>query len=139
MSSLPINWNPSRRELQWFSGLLIPFCAAVAGLWWNRTGGATGPAILAICGSMVGLIGLAKPEAIRWLYLGWMIAVWPIGVAVSYGLLALIYWGVVTPIGLLLRLIGRDPMSKAFDRSANSYWIARPPDSSDTRRYFRQF
>ena len=139
MSSLPINWNPSRRELQWFAGLVIPFCAAVAGWWWNRAGGTTGPTILAIIGSMLGLIGLAKPEAIRWLYLGWMIAVWPIGAAVSYVLLALIFFGVIMPIGLLLRLFGSDPMRRSFDRSANSYWIARPSDSTDTQRYFRQF
>ena len=139
MSAIPINWNPSRRDLRWFAGLLIVFCAAVAGLWWRRTGGTTGPTILVAVGTLLGSLGLANPAAIRWLYVGWMTAVWPIGWVVSHVLLAAIFWGVITPIGLLLRLTGRDPMCKDFDRSAHSYWIARPPEPSDTRRYFRQF
>ena len=139
MSKLPINWNPTRRDLRWFGGLLIVFCAVVAGLWWRRTGGTTGPFVLIAVGTLLGALGLVQPAAIRWLYVGWMIAVWPIGFLVSYVLLAAIFLGVITPIGLMLRLANRDPMRKAFDRDASSYWIARPPETSDTSRYFRQF
>lgn len=139
MSAMPINWNPSRRDLRWFAGLLIVFCAVLTGLWWRRTHGTTGPAILVAIGTLLGSLGLAKPGAIRWLYVGWMAAVWPIGWVVSHVLLAAIFWGVITPIGLMLRLANRDPMRKAFDRNASSYWIARPPETSDISRYFRQF
>ncbi len=136
---MPINWNPSRRDLRWFAGLLIVFCAVLAGLWWRRTHGTTGPAILIVIGTLLGSVGLANPGAIRWLYVGWMAAVWPIGWVVSHALLAAIFWGVITPIGLMLRLTGRDPMRKSFDRTASSYWIARPPETSEPQRYFRQF
>ena len=139
MAILSINWKPTPRELRWFSALLIVFFGAVAGVWWLRSGQTTGPAILFGAASSVGALGLAVPRAVRWAYVGWMVAVWPIGCATSYLLLAGIFFGVITPIGLCLRLLGRDPMHKAFDRSVTTYWIPRSPEEPDSSRYFRQF
>jgi hypothetical protein len=53
-------------------------------------------------------------------------------------LVALAFYFLITPIGLIMRLIGRDPMNRAFDRSANTYWIARDPRTSASQ-YFKQF
>ncbi len=136
---LPINWKPSVRELRWFAGLLILFFAVVAGLWWRRSGQTTGPGMMASVAAVIGLVGLIAPTAIRGAYVVWMIAVWPIGWVVSHVLLAAIFFGVMTPIGLILRAIGRDPMRKTLDRSAKSYWIARPAEEPDSQQYFRQF
>ena len=43
-----------------------------------------------------------------------------------------------TPIGLAMRLVGRDPLRRRFDRQASTYWIKRP-EQDETGRYFRQF
>ena len=48
--------------------------------------------------------------------------------------LGVVFYGVVSPLGIILRLTGKDPLRLKFDRSANSYWIPReppgpPPDS----------
>lgn len=139
MSMMPINWKPSSRELRWFAGLLIAFFAVIAGLWWQRSGQTTGPAMMVSVASVVGLVGLFVPTAIRWVYVVWMAAVWPIGWVVSHVLLAVIFFGVMTPIGLILRAIGRDPMRKKMDRSAKTYWITRPAEELDPQQYFRQF
>ena len=135
---ISINWKPSSRELRWFSGMLIVFFAIVAGIWKLRTGQTQGPAILVGVTSTIGLLGLVAPQAIRWVYVGWMVAVFPIGWVVSHLLLAAIYFGVIMPIGLILRVLGRDPMRKSFDRSASTYWITRPTEPTDSQRYFRQ-
>ena len=67
-----------------------------------------------------------------------MYAVYPIGWTVSHLALAVVYYLVVTPIGLLMRLFGRDPMRRKFDPSATTYW--QPHESPDEpERYFRQF
>jgi hypothetical protein len=49
----------------------------------------------------------------------------PIGLVVLPLVIGLIYYGVFTPMGLLMRLAGRDTMGRKFDRSANSYWRDR--------------
>ncbi len=139
MAVSSINWNPSRRELQWFAGLLIVFALVVSGLWSFRTGRSTGPMVLLSLLSAIGLLGLLIPNAIRWFYIAWMIAVWPIGWVVSHVLLALIFFGVILPIGVTLRMLGRDPMRKSIDRSAKTYWIDRATEPTDPNRYFRQF
>jgi len=78
------------------------------------------------------------PSLRRPMFVGWMYAAYPLGFIVSHVLLGLVYFGVVTPIGLLLRAVGHDPMTRRFDRSAKTYWIARE-QTRDVRRYFRQF
>lgn len=136
---ISINWKPSSRELRWFGALLMLFVVVVAGFWNWKTSQETGPIILVGVGWAIGSVGLIVPQAIRWVYVGWMIAAFPIGWVISHLLLAAIFFGVIMPIGLILRVLGRDPMRKSFDRSASTYWIARPTEPTDSKRYFRQF
>lgn len=41
--------------------------------------------------------------------------------------LAVLFYVVVTPTGLLMRLFGKDPLRLRLDKSTNSYWIQRSP------------
>ncbi len=70
---------------------------------------------------------------VRLVYTLLVIVTWPIGVAVSTTLLASIYYGLFTPIGLVFRLIGRDAMGRRRLPASRSYWSdrgpARRPDS----------
>jgi hypothetical protein len=53
--------------------------------------------------------------------------------------MGLVFYAVVTPMGVAMRLAGRDPMRRRFDRAADSYWIDRqvplPPQQSMTRQF----
>ena len=42
-------------------------------------------------------------------------------------ILGVVFYGVVTPLGLLMRLFSRDPMRRQFDRAGESYRIPRVP------------
>ena len=46
---------------------------------------------------------------------------------VSPIVLGIMFFGVVTPTGLLMRLLGKDPLRLKFERGAASYWIDRVP------------
>lgn len=41
--------------------------------------------------------------------------------------LGILFFLVVTPTGLLMRLFGKDPLRLRFDPAASSYWIKRDP------------
>lgn len=41
--------------------------------------------------------------------------------------LAAVFFIIVTPLGLLMRAVGRDPLKLRRDRSAKSFWIDRRP------------
>ncbi len=133
-----INWTPGRKTLAEFSEawmfalgmVLAPLAyfrghAWLAGAFW----------VLAVAGR---LVGLARPSWMRPVFLGMSLATWPIGWVVSNLTLALLYYGVFTPIALLFRLIGRDTMRRRFDRDAETYWEPYRPDSG-LERYLRQY
>jgi hypothetical protein len=57
---------------------------------------------------------------------------------ISYLTLGLIYFGLFTLVGLLLKLAGYDPLHRRFDRQAKTYWITRR-EPRKPASYFRQF
>ena len=46
---------------------------------------------------------------------------------VSPVVLGVMFFLVVTPTGLIMRALGKDPLRLRFDRGARSYWIVRQP------------
>ncbi len=80
------------------------------------------------------LIAMLKPALLAGLNRQWMKLGVLLGKVVSPIALGLLFYGVITPIGAVLRLAGKDPLRLKFDRGADSYWIRReppgpPPDS----------
>ena len=66
------------------------------------------------------------------------LAAFPVGFVVSHLVLAILFFGVLTPAGLLMRLLGRDPLERKFDEGRKSYWVDLP-EPKEPRDYFRQF
>lgn len=89
--------------------------------------------------ALVGGIAIfASPRIGKWIYTYWMYAALPLGWTFSHLVLGAVFFLVATPTGCILRLTGKDPMERAFDRNATSYW--KPHEQvTDPGRYFRQF
>ena len=129
--------TPPPKMLRQFAGLwLVVFVGLAAWrAWHGQTDGWTWG--LGAAGLVVGLLGLVQPLAVRWVFTGWMIAAFPIGWTVSRVVLAAMYYLIFTPVGLVFRLMGRDPLHLRARRGP-SYWTAKPaPGEGDS--YFRQF
>lgn len=136
---IEINWHPSTRQLRQFAAIWLPgFLAGLGGLLLYRTGNMWLAAGVWLPALLVGLIGYAVPAVIRPVFVVWMCAAYPIGWTISHLILAAAYYLVITPTGLIMRLLGRDPMCRKFDHRAETYWVSRMP-SEGTARYFRQF
>ncbi len=58
---------------------------------------------------------------------------------VSPMVLAVLFFGVVTPIGLAMRLSGKDPMGRRPDPHSQSYWIKREPPGPEPSSMKNQF
>jgi hypothetical protein len=136
---IELNLNPSRKDLRIFAALQVPFFSLVSFLL-SRNGKIDPDTAWWIIGSSAaaGIVGFVLPAAIRWIYVVWTAAVFPIGWVMSYVLLGGVFYLVVTPIGLIMRICGRDPMQRKFDSQAKTYWQPRTKVKS-TDRYFRQF
>ena len=138
MAIIEINRNPSPRELRVFGLALVLFAGLVgAGFQWRAH--APGIArVVWLAGALVATGFFVLPRIRRPIYLAWMYATFPIGFVVSHLVLALVYYAVLTPTGLMKRLLGRDSMTRRFDPAAKSYWAEHDPHQ-DPGRYFRQF
>ena len=90
-----------------------------------------------LLGAVFAALAVVSPRALRFVYLGMTLAVFPIGLVVSELILLSVFVLVFTPLALVFRWIGRDALDRTIDRDAESYW--RPKQSpSDPRSYFRQ-
>ena len=128
--------NPGSRELRWFAGLWFPALCVVLGMAAQRNGLEGVAYVMWVAAAALGVAGLIRPSTIRPVYTGLILVTFPIGWVVSYLLLLAMFFLVVTPIGWLVRRF-HDPMDRAFDRQALSYWMTR--DASAPGRYFNQF
>jgi len=127
----------SRKTITSFALIVSAALLVVAALQWRR--GAPQwvlVTLLSIVGAL--LLGAAvAPSLLRPVYRGWM----RFGEALAWVntriLLTLIFFLVVTPIGLVMRLFGRSPIATA--RRNDSYWTDVEPHSYGDRHIEKQF
>jgi hypothetical protein len=130
--------DPSTRQLREFAGLALGVFGALA-LWnWFGRGEGGWAGVFAALALGIGPLGLVWPRAVRPVFVGWMILAFPIGWLISNAVLAVVYYGVVTPIGLVFRIRGRDPLRRQRPDGVNTYWTAKP-SVRDPARYLRQY
>ncbi len=135
---LPINWSPADAQLKSFARIWWPlFVLVVTALLYRRSGWTTSVMVVAYAGVGLAIVVAANRAVARTLFLGLQVITFPLAFVTSTIVLAVIYYLVVTPIGLALRLTGRDSLSLR-KRSAATLWTP-VPDNTDPERAFRQF
>jgi ABC-type uncharacterized transport system permease subunit len=80
---------------------------------------------------------IARRSVARAMFVALQVVTFPVAVLTSTFVLGVIYYLVVTPIGLALRLTGRDALNLK-GRGADSLWVP-VHDRKDLERSFRQF
>jgi Saxitoxin biosynthesis operon protein SxtJ len=133
-----IQFRPNTTTLRQFAGLWL-VCFGVLALWEGLARRhPTAGVVLVLLAVGVGVPGLIWPQLTRPIYVAWMVLAFPIGWTVSQLIVALLFYGLFTPIGLVFRLIGRDPLHRARQPGLETYWSAKLTPT-DPRRYFKQF
>ncbi len=139
-----VNWNPDTTARRTFAkSLVVGFpCLAVVLLfagYFTGKGWNFGPAFkLGGIGAAAGVLFHAVPAIAKPFYVVWYALACCIGLVVGNVVLAVIFYLLVTGIGLVKRLGGRQPIRKTPDRQAKTYWIAAPP-APGPKHYYRQF
>ena len=127
----------SDRDLRKF-GLMVGGVFAVLGLLFLWRHKAHYPYFL-WPGAVSVLFGAILPRALKWIYIAWMSVAFVLGFVMAHVILAVLFYLVITPIGLLAKLAGKDFLSLKLDRAAKSYWIPREKKPKSAADYERQF
>ncbi|MDX2093562.1 MAG: SxtJ family membrane protein [Kofleriaceae bacterium] len=135
MAMVEIEWHPSPQQLRRFGvALLCGFAAlaVIAEVVLERHALAV---VLAGIGGGTGLVGLTGTVVALPIYWVWMGIAYVMGNITSRVLVATLFFGLITPIGLAMRLFGRDKLQRT---NPSSTWRDLPP-VDDVRSYERQF
>lgn len=139
MALIEIERNPSKRFLRTFGNIALIMTLLIAVvLYLVKDLSLSWCAVIVAFGVFTFLTSLVSQGLTKIIYLGLTYATLPIGLAMSFIVLAIFYFVLLTPLGLIFRLIGRDALDRRFKTTAPTYWKPhRSPET--TERYFRQF
>ncbi|MBU6482661.1 MAG: sxtJ [Nitrospirae bacterium] len=116
----------TKRTLRQF-GLMVGVVFLLIGLWpfvWRQEA----VRIWAVVpGSLLAVAGLVVPSLLKQVYQGWMWVGHVMGWVNTRIILGVLFYGVVTPMGVVMKLTGRDPMRRGYEPDAQTYRVIRQP------------
>jgi len=138
LSPSHVDRSPSRRQLCVFAIAWLVFFGSAGGAVLLRGGSTTAAAILWALAAVVPGVGWGFPPLLRAVFVGTAYLAFPLGCVLSCAMLGAVFYLVFAPAGLLMRLLGYDPLQRRRERRAESYWVPRPKPA-DWKQYFRQY
>ncbi len=139
MPFVQINWKPTRRTLKQFGWIALGMGIVLSVvLRWLHGLPPVGMAVLVGFGVLALVFGYLWPAAARVLFVGLSLLTAPIGFVLGLVVLAAFYFLILTPVGLVFRLIGRDVLRRRWPDRDPSAWVPHRR-TDDMQRYFRQF
>jgi len=120
-------------------GLLVGGILVLLSSWWLYRGKFTVVAeVLLPLEALLVLLGLLWPRALVLPNKAWMLLAEALSFVTTRLILGLVFFLVVTPIGLAKRLMGWDPLGRRGARR-ESYWQPYPERQRDPRHYEKMY
>jgi hypothetical protein len=135
MAMLDTNWNPSARQLRQFAGICAAALPLVAWFW---SAGEVYLIGIGVGGASIALLGFLRPRLVLPFYLLLVAIAAPIGWLVGEVVLLSMYLTILTPIGFMFRLLGRDRLQLKHAPPSASFWQVRSAPRS-VASYYHQF
>jgi Saxitoxin biosynthesis operon protein SxtJ len=120
-------------------GLVVGGVFLLLCLWWLYRGKFAGLVKIGLpLGSLLVLLGLIYPRALKYPNRAWMALAEVLSFISTRIILAFVFFVVLTPIGLIKRAMGWDPLNRRASR-ADSYWQPYPERQRNLRHYEKMF
>ncbi|MBN1472200.1 MAG: hypothetical protein JW925_10500 [Syntrophaceae bacterium] len=139
MALVSLNLNPTEKQLREFclAGLCMCLAIGLTLFFLNRIG-VNGLLLAVGTGITLFVLSRISTALIKPIYLVLILVTFPIGWLISHFFMALFYFGIVSLIALIFKIIGRDPLTRKYDKNTQTYWISYTKKKSEND-YFRQF
>ncbi|MBL7157169.1 MAG: ECF transporter S component [Candidatus Omnitrophica bacterium] len=127
----------TRKELREF-GLTIGVILVILGAVTLWRGKPTYPYFLGV-GALFITLGLMLPGVLKPLQKVWMSFAVIMGFFVSRIILTILFYVVVTPTGVIVRILGKDILDQRIDKNRKTYWQERDAKTKDKVNYENQY
>lgn len=124
-------FDKSKRELRKF-GVTMGCAFAVFGglfLWRAKP---VWPYLFGIAAFFL-IFGLLLPRLLAPIEWAWMKMAHFLGQIMTRVILSLAFYLVITPLGLIMKLFGKDMLHRRFDSSVSTYWVPVDPEGPTSR------
>jgi len=108
-------------------GLIVTGIFAVIAFWPPLFHGEDARIWALMVSALLAVTALALPASLRPIYKVWMRVGSVLGRVNTRIILSLGFYGVFTPMGTVMRLLGKDPLRRKFDPDVTTYRIPRSP------------
>jgi len=85
------------------------------------------------------ILALSLPVLLKPVYIFWMKLAFILGWFNTRLILYVLFYLIFTPIGLLMRLFGRNPLDRRIEKHKDSYWRRKDKREFQPLNYERQF
>ena len=83
--------------------------------------------------------GLVIPSALKPVYKAWMLMSVIMGFIMTRIIMVVIFYMIVTPVGFVASIIGKNFLDMKIDKTAKSYWMVREMVQKEKSDYESQF
>ena len=131
------NIKSGNSDIRKFGITIGPLLIVIAGfLYWRGRGSVE---VFLITGSVLIVLGLLLPIILKPVYWLWMVLSVILGWIMTRVILSLLFYIVITPIGLIARVFGNRFLDLQWDKSKDTYWNYRDNKGQSPEDYERQF
>lgn len=139
MALVTLNLKPSEKQLKNFGLVGLIMCNVIGiVLFGLEKISNSGYLIFIVVGILLFVLSRVSTRLLKPVFLVLVLLTFPIGWVFSHLAMALFYYGIITPVALLFRLLNRDPLCRRREPDTDTYWL-RYKQKRSARDYFRQF
>jgi hypothetical protein len=95
--------------------------------------------IILTIGVVLCVLGITLTVVLKPIYLMWMIFATVLGWIMTRVILSVLFYAILTPIGLILRLFGKQFLELKWNKTDITYWNYRPKNLFVAEKYEKQF
>jgi hypothetical protein len=128
----------SRRAEREFGLIVGGVLLLLSGWWFYREKFPNARPVAMALGALLVLLGILLPRALVWPNKAWMALAEALAFVTTRIILAFVFFGIVTPIGIVKRWFGWDPLQRRAV-AADSYWKPYAERQRDPRHYEKMF
>ena len=139
MALVEINFNPDKKQLRvfGFAGLVAALAVSAVFYYFKDVEAKYCLVILGV-GAVIFMISRLSLKVTKLIYVTMCMMMMPIGLVMNFIVFFLFFFLLMTPLGLLFKLCGRDILERRHQPEAQTYWTAHK-QRSRIKSYFNQF